>query len=184
MLTVLWKTPKLGFLILLLCSTLGCSNVPVTRNDFSAPTQWGAAERVVKVKRLYLSDQPDAAALVEAKANGVGVVINLRDSDEMDWNEKDAANQVGLKYYQVPIAGKAKSFDTTAMRSISELVAAHQGEKILIHCASGNRASAWLATHLVDDHGMSVAKSIKLATRIATNKEAVTARLEKYYSSN
>lgn len=152
----------------------------VSAADIGNPVIWGGAGNVVSVKHLYFSDQPDAATLIEARDRGVGTVINLRDPSEFDWDEASAAKDAGLAYYNIPIASDSTSFDIDAMNQISALVKKHSDQKILLHCASGNRASAWLAIHLVKDHGMNMDSSILLAQKAGLTKPAIEARVREF----
>ncbi len=154
----------------------------VTDADIGAPQEWGSAKNVVKVKHLYFSEQPDAAGISEAQAAGVQVVINLRGAEEMDWDEAAAVTQAGLVYYQVPIIGDGPSFDRESMQRVSEIVKKHHGQPVLLHCSSGNRASAWLAVHLVQDHDMDVDRSLTLARKSGLTKPVVEDRVRAYLS--
>lgn len=159
----------------------GCdSSPPISVNDFSAAETWGVANNVVGVKHLYFSGQPDTETLIEAHNHGVGVVIDLRESAETDWDEARAASDAGLTYYSVPIAAVGTSFEAGAMQKISTLVKKHSDQIILLHCSSGNRAGAWLAIHLVNDHGMDVNPSISLTHKVGLNKPDIEARVREY----
>ena len=108
------------------------------------------------------------------------MVINLRDPSEFDWDEANAAATAGLTYYNVPIASRGNSFDAEAIEKIGALVKKHSDERVLLHCSSGNRASAWLAIHLVNDHGMNVDTSISLAKRAGLTKPNIETRVRNY----
>ena len=112
----------------------------ITAADFAAAQVWGAVSNVVGVKHLYLSAQPDQAALETAIEHGVGVVINLREPDEQDWDENGAVTSLGLTYYNLPIAKSGPGFDSDNLAQISRLIGKHRNTKILMHCSSGNRA--------------------------------------------
>ena len=135
----------------------------ITSADFSEPRTWGAMKNVVGVKHLYMSGQPDEAALREAREHGVAAVINLREPDELDWDEEAAVNALGIGYYNIPIVSGDSGLDAGAVAAITRLVGQYKGQKILLHCSSGNRVSAWLAVHLVQDHGMTADSAIELA---------------------
>ncbi len=153
---------------------------PVSDADISEPVAWGGASNVVNVKHLYISEQPDAATFAEAVEHDVRVVIDLREPGESDWDEAGAAKEAGITYYNVPIAGSGDSFDPEAMQKISSLAKQHADHGILLHCSSGNRASAWFAIHLVDDHDMEVESAIGLARKTGLNKAPVEARVREY----
>lgn len=152
----------------------------VTEADISAAQTWGKAENVVQVKHLYFSAQPDAAGIQAAKNAGVEVVINLRNAQEMDWDEAGAVTQAGLTYYQVPISTDGPGFDQRAMQRISALVKQHHKQPLWLHCSSGNRASAWLAVHLVEDHHMNIDQSIALAQKAGLTSAELENRVRTY----
>jgi len=154
--------------------------VAIGAADIGATETWGGANNVVSVKHLYFSEQPDAATINEARDHGVGVVVNLREPSEFDWDEESAATDAGLTYYNVPIAAAGPSFNAAAMEEISTLVQKHKDQKILLHCSSGNRASAWLAIHMVNDHGMGIESSISLARKAGLTKPVIEARVREY----
>ena len=160
----------------------GCATGPTQLGvaDVHGPLEWGSADNVMQVSRLYFSAQPDAEGLRAARDGGVTAVINLRPQDEMEFDEAGAARAAGLVYYQVPVSGSGESFDRAAFARIGELVRAHPNEAMLLHCSSGNRAAAWLAAHLVDDHGLSPAAALPVARRAGLTRPEVEQRTLRY----
>lgn len=144
------------------------------------PEAWGAAKNVVGFKHLYISSQPDEDTFDIARGKGVLLVINLREPAESDWDDKNAAEQAELSYYNIPISGKAQSFDPAAIKQISTLVQQHKGQKILLYCSSGNRAAAWLAMQLIQEHDVDVEKAILLAKQTGLTSPEIEARVRQY----
>ncbi len=155
----------------------------VTDADIGKAQTWGGSHNVVSVKHLFFSEQPDAAALQAARNHDVGVVINLREPSEMDWDEAAEAENLGMTYYNVPVAAEGSGLDQEAMQTISRLAQQHGDQKILLHCSSGNRAAAWLAVHLANDHGMTVEQSIALAQQAGLTKPNMETRVRNYLSN-
>lgn len=151
-----------------------------TSDDIGAPERWGAANNVVRVENLYISAQPDAEALRIARDNGVGVVINFRPAAEQDWDEEKAATELGVAYYNLPIARGGDSLDAQSINRASELVRQHGDARILLHCSSGNRAAAWFAAHLVQERSMAVEPSIGLASSAGLTSRALRDRVRNY----
>jgi len=149
----------------------------ITPADFGEPQTWGAAKNVVSVRHMYISGQPDNATLIEAREHGVAAVINVRGPKEIDWDEQAAAVALGLDYYNIPIVTADHGFDESAIEAITRLVGQYENQKVLIHCASGNRVSGWLAVHLVRDHGMQVDPAIELAKRANLTSPAIATRV-------
>ena len=151
--------------------------------DVAAPQVWGAAGRVIGVKHLYLSGQPDQATLETAVAHGVGVVINLRGPTEHNWDENGAATKLGLTYYNVPMTGRGPGFDADTLAQISTLVGKHSDTNILVHCASGNRVSGWFAVHLAQDHGMPVEQSIEMSRLAGLTNTGMKTRVREFLAT-
>lgn len=143
------------------------------------PMTWGAAENVTHYQNLYFTGQPDAAALEAAKRAGVSLVINLRAPDEMNWDEAAAVRNLGMRYENVPLGGKA--FDAQAIARIDELVTKAGDEKVLVHCSSSNRAGGWFATHLVSQDKKSLEDALAMGRKAGITKgfveDAVKAHL-------
>lgn len=150
------------------------------RFELCQPQVWGAAKNVVAVKHLYISSQPDAVSLDIAVEKGVETVINLRNPEEFSWDEKKAVHQAGLNYYNIPLSSSDESFDPVAINQISALIQAHHDQKILVHCSSGNRASAWLAIHLATDHNIPSDSAIRLAKHAGMTSPIIEARVARY----
>ena len=93
---------------------------------------------------LVTGSQPSRADLEKLKAAGVTTVINLRGTGEdAGFDEAAAAKALGLLYVAIPIAGGA---EVTADNAAKLDAAMRKADgKVLIHCASGNRAGALLA---------------------------------------
>ena len=173
---------KLCLYALILCAMAATVQARVTLSpaDVMSVGSWGALQDVKRLKHLYLAGQPDELALKAAKANGIEVVINLRDTSEVDWDEKASASDAGLIYYQVPIPRESLSFDEKTIARITSLVDEHKDQKILVHCSSGNRVSGWLAAHLIADHDMDVEHAVAIARKTGMTKNSIEAKVRDF----
>jgi protein tyrosine phosphatase (PTP) superfamily phosphohydrolase (DUF442 family) len=100
--------------------------------------------------------QPDPTGLQQLAEKGYQSIINIRTSgEEFDLvGEEKQALQLGLRYYVVPFGGQegqALAFNT--------LLSALKGEKVFIHCGSGNRVGALLMVYFALEEGMPVDKA-------------------------
>lgn len=173
--------PALTLLVLLGVVACASSGQPeLTPADVHVQPAWGPVDNVTRVSRLYFSGQPDAEALRAAAAEGVEVVINLREPGESDFDEASAAAEAGQLYYNVPVSRKGESFDPEAMERIGELVRQHPGQKVLLHCRTGQRATSWLAIHLVEDHGLTPQQSLAVAGAAGLDSESLLERVQRY----
>lgn len=152
---------------------------PIRPDDVAGPLPWGAVSNVTHVGNLWFAGQPDAAALEEARRAGIGIVINLREAHEHDWDEKSAVEALGMIYYNVPIP-KKRPFPTAAFAQIEALVEDNEDEQILIHCSTANRAAGWYATHLVVEGGMNLDDALAVGRRLGITKDAIVQNVASY----
>jgi protein tyrosine phosphatase (PTP) superfamily phosphohydrolase (DUF442 family) len=145
----------------------------------SEPVSWGAAESVTRVSRLWFAGQPDPAGFEAARDSGVGLVINLREPDELDWDEAAAVESLGMSYASVPIPRQGP-LPASALEEIELLVKEHPDEQVLVHCASGQRAAGWLATHMVSRHGMETEPALDVARRAGMTSSGMEQRVRDY----
>ncbi|MBT8138238.1 MAG: hypothetical protein KJP25_00590 [Gammaproteobacteria bacterium] len=150
--------------------------------DVSAVQTWGQAVRVTQLKHLYFADQPDTEALKIASEKGVVAVINLRNPEEIDWDEKAAAESLGMQYYNIPIMTASPSFDPAVISQIEAAVAAQDHAPVLLHCSSSNRVGAWLAIHLADKHKMDKQQALAVGRKAGMTKNALENRVKLYWA--
>ena len=114
--------------------------------------------------RIYISAQPSPEALREFAELGGSTVINLRRDSEMDqyvgYHEGRAARQLGLDYVHIPMG--ASTLTRAQVDQVSDAIEATQGP-VLMHCASGTRAAAMLATHLNTREGVPLGEALRVA---------------------
>jgi protein tyrosine phosphatase (PTP) superfamily phosphohydrolase (DUF442 family) len=165
--------------VLLALLWAGCSGHEIELSDVEGPFTWGGVENVTHLKHLWFSGQPDDAALQQAREHGVVAVINLRDPAEFDWDEAGAVEALGMSYYSVPVRGDAP-FEREAFARIYEIVREHDDGQVLVHCSSSNRVGAWLAAHMVDDHGQSFEQGLAFGRRAGLTKEPLVEKLRDY----
>jgi protein tyrosine phosphatase (PTP) superfamily phosphohydrolase (DUF442 family) len=151
----------------------------VRLDQIQGPITWGENEQAIRVGRFWIAGTMNAQALQQSAHSGVGVVINLRDPTEPAWDEATTAADLGLVYQNIPVA-KDAPFSAAAFDQIEAVVRAHPGETILLHCSTGNRAAAWLATHLVREQDMSVAAAIAAARKAGMTKAETEAKLRAF----
>lgn len=151
----------------------------LTPDEVTGPYTYGTATGVTGLKHLRFGAQPDAAGFRAAKEEGVEIVVNLRGPDEDDFDAESAAKEVGLEYHHVPVV-PSQPLSASAFEEIESIVEAARGRKVYIYCASGNRASAWLATHLVGRHGLSRDDAFAVAERTGLTKAPLRKATEEY----
>ncbi|MDE2149483.1 MAG: hypothetical protein KGJ55_06580 [Gammaproteobacteria bacterium] len=93
----------------------------------------------------YAAGQPDARQLRAAGDGGVRRVINLRPpSEDAGYDEAALADELGIDYQVLPIAGTADLTQENVGR-FDVLMTRTPSLPTLVHCASGNRVGALVA---------------------------------------
>ncbi len=158
----------------------GCADRAV---QISEPVTWGAARNVVQADNLFIAGQPDRQGLQMARDAGIDLVVNMRMPNEMNWDEKSVVEGLGMRYLNIPISGSGPAFDPEMIESLHELVTAHPDQKILMHCASGNRTSAWYGIYLVEKEGYKLEEALAIAEQTGLTRAALVARMREYLSA-
>jgi uncharacterized protein (TIGR01244 family) len=104
--------------------------------------------------RVWLGAQPSEQALDAFSAHGRGLVVNLRTDEEMAYLPfyADAVSARGLRYVRIPTRGA--DLDAGEVEALADAMRAHPGP-VMLHCASGGRASVLWAMHRMSAEGLS-----------------------------
>ena len=122
---------------------------------------------------LYAGGQPSPEDLAALVARGVRTIINLRaPSEAVEYDEAGHADQLGLRYISIPVAGPADVTAETAARFSHELGEAMRIGATMVHCDSSNRVGALIAL----DQGL--AKGAACVDAIALGRAAGLTTLE------
>lgn len=117
----------------------------------------------VKHGRFYISDQPTENELTAFKKNTGAVVVDLRSIDELgNCSEPATVSKLGMQYGRV-LFEKSTTIDPKVISQIDQQVADAKDKPVFLFCKSGNRASAWLAIHLVKKEKKSIDEAISIA---------------------
>lgn len=128
---------------------------------------------------LYFAGQPDPKALKTLKDEGFAVVINIRGPEEMDFDERAAAENNGLTYYNLPLLHDGKIMDS-AVTKIFAAIKENRDKKILLHCTSGNRVASWFGATLVRDMGYTRKDAIKMSRKAGMTRYDTERSLRNY----
>jgi protein tyrosine phosphatase (PTP) superfamily phosphohydrolase (DUF442 family) len=126
-------------------------------------------ESLYRYQRYFIGGQPDVEELQWLHDQGVTRIINLRSEEENEefadesFNEKRAARKMGFTYESIPVQGYS-GYNPGNLAALLE--AAGQEEKVLIHCASGGRATQFFMAYLVKqgyplDRAVDIGKQIR-----------------------
>lgn len=107
---------------------------------------------------VWLGGQPSEEALDEFQARGGRLVINLRTDEEMSfypYYEHSLAGR-GLTYVRIPTTGA--ELDAAEYRALENTLS-HNTGPVMLHCASGTRATYLWAMKRMADEGIDSAQA-------------------------
>lgn len=106
-------------------------------------------------QNVYFAGQPSQADLAAYAKLGVKTVVNLRmpaETEKLGFDEAAAVKAAGMSYVSVPFGAEMPS-DGALAKIYAELNKAGS-EKVLLHCASSNRAGMVWAVYRGAQHGV------------------------------
>lgn len=131
--------------------------------------------------RFYVSGEPTAPELEDFRRQAGGMVIDLRNFDELgDCHQPAAVMQAGMQYGRTNFDGH-KPITEDVIRSIDEQVDQAKDKPVLLFCKTGSRALAWLTIHLVKKENMTPEQAFKITKGLGMNgkmEKATRAYLE------
>jgi protein tyrosine phosphatase (PTP) superfamily phosphohydrolase (DUF442 family) len=119
-------------------------------------------------QNFYIAGQPSYEELQWLKDKGVGSIINLRSAKEnqdftaSSFNEESVAKQMGFNYYSVPVDG-IKEHTPLKLQELSGYLS---DKPVLIHCASGVRATNFFMAYLIKNKNYSIDQAISIGKKL------------------
>ena len=112
-------------------------------------------EKLFQYENIYIGPQPNFDDFASIKAAGITTVINMRTPSEiekLEFHEDYLLKKAGINYHLLPIGGKEFEYSPAKLEEFAKSLSASEG-KILLHCASGHRASQLWAAYMVKYKG-------------------------------
>jgi protein tyrosine phosphatase (PTP) superfamily phosphohydrolase (DUF442 family) len=135
----------------------------------------------------YVTGQPQPDAYAQIAGAGIGTVISLRLANEthppIDLNEASELYALDLTYSNLPIAHPMEQGLFDVMATMAALGLLFQGGDAppLVHCSSGDRASAIFAVMLIATESCSTADALAFAqSSLFLANPAVIANVQNY----
>lgn len=120
---------------------------------------------------IYIAGQPlDPNALKEMQHRGVVTVVNLRTPEEMKSQgpmavEKEIVEAMDMNYVYLPSGGPDYPYSPDTVKHFAEAVANSTGG-VLLHCASGRRASHLWVAYLASEKGVPLETAIEMGKQV------------------
>lgn len=135
----------------------------------------GFSGRIYTDGNVYISGQPKPEALLALPERGITAVINLRTAKEMGdtakvkYDEPALVDSLGLEYVEIPLGGKSNPYLPAAVDTFAAALDRNDGH-VLLHCASGGRASHMWAAYLVRYHGWDLTEAYRRGEAIGISR--------------
>ncbi len=121
---------------------------------------------------ILTGGQPSVEQFEQAAQAGYRTIVNLRaPGEEGSWDEAAKAEELGLRYVAIPIAG-ADGLNAENARKLAEVVDDPGALPVMVHCASGNRVGGLFALKALHVDGKSAEEAL------AVGRETGLTRLE------
>ncbi len=131
---------------------------------------------------FVLSGSPDAATLAQLKALGIPHVINLRHPSEGNFrSDVDAVRSSGAAYLSCPLDREPTSMELDSFRA--QMSALAPTAKVLVHCATGNRAAGALFAYWALNKGLPEEEALALARKAGLRNSATEAAVKAYVAA-
>jgi protein tyrosine phosphatase (PTP) superfamily phosphohydrolase (DUF442 family) len=110
--------------------------------------------------RIATAGQPDEGELAAVAEAGYQVVINLglHDAPYALEDEAGLVRSLGMAYVHIPVVWERPTRDD--LERFFETMAAHQDERLFVHCAANKRVSAFMALYRVHRLGWPVEEAL------------------------
>lgn len=139
----------------------------------------GQTKNVHLFGKTLLCGQPTPDELAQAKTRGIAVVVTLREPTEIDWDERQAVEKLGLKFHQLAFSGPDTLTDAILDQSL-KLLAKSAQQPVLLHCGSANRVGAIWAAHRALNDGLEIEDALEEAKEVGLRVPALADKVKDY----
>ena len=137
--------------------------------------------------RYLIGPQPSPEDFADLKSNQeVVAVINLRslrENKRLKFDAAESAKASDVGYYEIPLMRRGAP-QTAALTEISKILKKHDDGKILLHCASGNRAAGWYAVLKATQKKMTTDEAMAFANKVGLQNRKLNRQLRTYFEKN
>lgn len=140
----------------------------------------GEIQQIHRLGKIWLAGQPSEADFKLAKEKeGLKTVINLRESEELEFDEAKYLKELGINYHHFPFRSPSTLKDEV-FDNARKVLNDKQNKPVMMHCASANRVGAiWLA-HRVLDEQVSYEQALAEAKKVGLKSADFEARAKDY----
>ena len=130
----------------------------------------GDADGVFRAGDIWLSGQPSQNTLKQLPDMGIHTVVSFRKPEELDWDEQQLVESLGMKFVRIPFKEADELSDQLLQLALQQIRKNESGQGIFLHCSSGNRAATVWLVHRVMHGRMAVEQACDEAATVGLNK--------------
>jgi protein tyrosine phosphatase (PTP) superfamily phosphohydrolase (DUF442 family) len=134
--------------------------------------------------RVGTGAQPTNVGFRKLAEKGYKAIVNLRTADEgYDLAaEEKLIQQIGLRYFNVPVAGAEPKADQA--RIFLKVMEELKDEKVFVHCTAANRVGGLMMIQRVLQEGISIEKAEEEAKQIGLRTDILRKFARDYIENN
>ncbi|MCA9034103.1 MAG: DUF1080 domain-containing protein [Planctomycetaceae bacterium] len=126
----------------------------------------GDTKNVTRAGDVWLAGQPSREQIRRLPALGIRTVISLRKDGELDWNERELVESLGMTFVELPFRESDELTNDVFEKAMQKLKSASAENGVLLHCASANRVGAVWMVHRVMNGRVAVPQAKEEAARV------------------
>lgn len=154
-----------AWVVPLLCLSLPALSGPGSAQPSETPSTSPVEIRNARtpLDGVLTGGQPTEEQLAALAKAGYRTLVNLRTEGENPVSDREAAlaEEVGMRYLHIPVAG-ARGLTEENARRLSEVLEDDDLRPLVVHCGSGNRVGALFALEAFQIDGEDPAKALQI----------------------
>jgi tyrosine-protein phosphatase SIW14 len=104
-------------------------------------------------EKLFRGGQPKPGSIELLNRLGIKTVVNLRDDDDREAQEKFDVEQAGLRYFNIPL-GRLGRPDDKDIEQVLSIINNPDNQPVFVHCAHGaDRTGVVIAVYRISRDG-------------------------------
>lgn len=160
-------------MVLLTAAPVFAGEVPVNL-DTEKMTE--VPNAVLLEENLVSGGAPSARGLGQAAEQGIRTVVDVRSPKEGTQEMKDYADAIGVKYVNIPVT--VDSLSEAQAKELGKVLQDPASGPVLLHCASGQRATAVWALYRNQEEGVPAAQALADAEQKGLKKPELIEKLK------
>ena len=139
----------------------------------------GQIEPLHRCGNIYLAGQPQPEDLEILQRLGVNTVVTVREDDEIDWDESEKVDALGMRFVSVPFQASDELTDEVFDQLLGVLQDRQTGPTFF-HCGVANRVGAvWYAHRILNDK-LSPEAALKESVKVGLRSPGLLKRAKAY----